>query len=141
MHQSGLLAHLAGTKHDDNGVSRVHQQGSPTQSGVSAYAEHCVSNRPLVAKGFCAMNHEGSSHLSGTNLERAGDHNQRVTLHAIRVNGPITRSDLRSMTGLTAAAITNITDRLLKQRLILKAGRTRGTRGQPATKLVINPDG
>ena len=26
--------------------------------------------------------------LSGTNLERAGDHNQRVTLHAIRVRGP-----------------------------------------------------
>ena len=79
--------------------------------------------------------------LSGTNLERAGDHNQRVTLHAIRVVGPITRADLRSTTGLTAAAITNITERLLKQRLILKAGRTRGTRGQPATKLIINPDG
>ncbi len=30
--------------------------------------------------------------LSGTNLERAGDHNQRVTLQAIRVNGPITRN-------------------------------------------------
>jgi hypothetical protein len=29
--------------------------------------------------------------LSGTNLERAADHNQRVTLHAIRVNGPLTR--------------------------------------------------
>jgi alpha-galactosidase len=27
--------------------------------------------------------------LSGTNLERAGDHNQRVTLHAIRVSGPV----------------------------------------------------
>lgn len=79
--------------------------------------------------------------LSGTNLERAGDHNQRVTLHAIRVGGPITRADLRITTGLTAAAITNITERLLKQRLILKAGHTRGTRGQPATKLVINPDG
>ena len=32
--------------------------------------------------------------LSGTNLERAGDHNQRVTLHAIRVSGPITRAEL-----------------------------------------------
>jgi predicted NBD/HSP70 family sugar kinase len=79
--------------------------------------------------------------LSGTNLERAGDHNQRVTLHAIRVGGPVTRSDLALTTGLTAAAIAIITNRLLRQRLILKAGRTRGTRGQPATKLVINPDG
>jgi hypothetical protein len=43
--------------------------------------------------------------LSGTNLERAGGDNQRVTLHAIRVNGPVTRPDLVPMTGLTAAAI------------------------------------
>jgi predicted NBD/HSP70 family sugar kinase len=77
--------------------------------------------------------------LSGTNLERAGDHNQRVTLHAIRVSGPVTRADLSQMTGLTAAAIANITKRLLRLRLILEAGTTRGMRGQPATKLVINP--
>ena len=78
--------------------------------------------------------------LSGTNLERAGDHNQRVTLHAIRVSGPVVRPELAQTTGLTAAAIANITKRLLRYRLILKAGRTRGSRGQPATRLVINPD-
>ena len=78
--------------------------------------------------------------LSGTNLVRAGDHNQRVTLHAIRVNGPVTRTDLAAMTGLTAAAIANITKRLQKDGLILEAGRLRGARGQPATKLVVNPD-
>jgi predicted NBD/HSP70 family sugar kinase len=78
--------------------------------------------------------------LSGTNLERAGDHNQRVTLHAIRVNGPVTRSDLVAMTGLTAPAIANITKRLQREGLISAAGRLRGARGQPATKLVLNPD-
>jgi predicted NBD/HSP70 family sugar kinase len=78
--------------------------------------------------------------LSGTNLERAGDHNQRVTLHAIRVNGPITRAELAAITGLTAPAIANITKRLLLDNLIQEAGRRRGGRGQPATKLVINPD-
>ena len=78
--------------------------------------------------------------LSGTNLERAGDHNQRVTLHAIRVNGPITRAELAAITGLTAPAIANITKRLLTDKLIQEAGRRRGGRGQPATKLVINPD-
>lgn len=77
--------------------------------------------------------------FSGTNLVRAGDHNQRVTLHAIRVNGPVTRTDLAAMTGLTAAAIANITKRLRKDGLILEAGQLRGARGQPATKLVINP--
>jgi predicted NBD/HSP70 family sugar kinase len=78
--------------------------------------------------------------LSGTNLVRAGDHNQRVTLHAVRVSGPVTRTELVSKTGLTPAAIANITNRLLSERLILRAGRLHGARGQPASKFVINPD-
>jgi predicted NBD/HSP70 family sugar kinase len=78
--------------------------------------------------------------LSGTNLERAGDHNQRVTLHAIRVNGPVTRTDLADITGLTPPAIANITKRLLSDDLIMPAGRRHGGRGQPATRLVLNPD-
>ena len=78
--------------------------------------------------------------LSGTNLARAGDHNQRVTLHAIRVNGPVTRTELGLKTGLTPAAIANITNRLIRDRLIMSAGRLHGARGQPATKFVINPD-
>jgi predicted NBD/HSP70 family sugar kinase len=79
--------------------------------------------------------------LSGSNLVRARDHNQRVTLHAIRVNGLVTRNDIAAMTGLTAASIANITKRLLRDGLILEAGRSRGSRGAPATELVINPDG
>jgi predicted NBD/HSP70 family sugar kinase len=89
------------------------------------------------------VNDNGLNHgpqLSGSNLQRAGDHNQRVTLHAIRVNGPVTRAALALHTGLTPAAIANITTRLLKDRLILTAGRMLGARGQPATKLVVNPD-
>ena len=78
--------------------------------------------------------------LSGTNLARAGDHNQRVTLHAIRVNGPVTRTELALKTGLTPAAVANITNRLIGDRLIMSAGRLHGARGQPATKFVINPD-
>jgi len=83
---------------------------------------------------------ERGMRLSGTNLERAGDHNQRVTLHAIRVNSPITRAELAKITGLTSPAIANITKRLLTDKLIQEDGRRRGGRGQPATKLVINPD-
>src|SRR5215470_10600449 len=83
---------------------------------------------------------DGGMLLSGTNLERAGDHNQRVTLHAIRVNGPITRTDLADITGLTPPAIANITRKLMQDNLIKEAGRVRGARGQPPIKLVINPD-
>jgi predicted NBD/HSP70 family sugar kinase len=78
--------------------------------------------------------------LSGTNLAHAGDHNQRVTLHAVRVNGPATRTELALKTGLTPAAIANITNRLLRGRFILRAGRVNGARGQPASKFAVNPD-
>lgn len=80
-----------------------------------------------------------SIRLSGTNLERAADHNQRVTLHAIRVNGSLTRVDLAHITGLTPPAIANITKRLRDDGLITAAGRRTGGRGQPPTKLIINP--
>jgi predicted NBD/HSP70 family sugar kinase len=79
--------------------------------------------------------------LSGTNLERAGDHNQRVTLQAIRLNGPITRAELVGLTGLTAPAIANITTRLRSENFIIEVGRQQGGRGQPAMRLAVNPDG
>jgi predicted NBD/HSP70 family sugar kinase len=79
--------------------------------------------------------------LSGTNLERAGDYNQRVVLQAVRIHGPITRAELSRTTGLTAPAVANITRRLINLGLVAEAGKRHGARGQPATKLVVNPDG
>ncbi len=83
----------------------------------------------------------GYRNLSGTNLERAGDYNQRVVLQAVRIHGPITRAELSRTTGLTAPAVANITRRLIQLGLIAEAGKRHGARGQPATKLVIHPDG
>lgn len=90
-----------------------------------------------------ARPHALGDSLSGTNLERAGDHNQRVTLQAVRAAGgaTVTRAEIADLTGLTPPAIANITNRLLKDGLIRKAGRLLGGRGQPATQLVVNPDG
>ncbi|UVO50560.1 ROK family transcriptional regulator [Sphingomonas sp. SUN019] len=82
-----------------------------------------------------------SPRLVGANIEHAGQHNQRVVLHAIRVNGPVTRADLADVTGLTPATVTNITNRLLESGLLDRAGQRRGGRGQPATRLVVNPNG
>lgn len=79
-----------------------------------------------------------SVRLSGTNLERAADHNQRITLHAIRVHGIMTRVDIAQLTGLTAPAIANITKRLLQDGLIEEVGRLRQGRGQPATEYAVN---
>lgn len=86
------------------------------------------------------MNGQATIRLSGTNLVRAADHNQRVTLHAIRVNGSLTRIDLANITGLTPPAIANITKRLQAEGLIEDVGRRRGGRGQPPTKLAIRAD-
>ncbi|MBI1682754.1 ROK family transcriptional regulator [Caulobacter hibisci] len=79
--------------------------------------------------------------LSGTNLERAGDYNQRVTLQSIRIGGAKTKPEIAALTGLTVPAITNITKRLLDDGLILEAGKLHGGRGQPAMTLAVNPDG
>jgi predicted NBD/HSP70 family sugar kinase len=100
-------------------------------------ADERIPGRPHAQK-----THRGDS-LSGTNLERAGDHNQRVTLQAVRAAGDatVTRAEIADLTGLTPPAVANITNRLLKDGLIQKAGRLLGGRGQPATKLVVNPDG
>lgn len=79
--------------------------------------------------------------LSGTNLARAGDYNQRTVLQAIRLAGETTRVELSRQTGLTAPTIANITGRLLDAGLIRVNGRTRGARGQPAFVLSVDPDG
>ena len=99
----------------------------------------------MTQQGFSTppLPHDGpaSARLSGTNLERAGDHNQRVVLQAIRIHGPITRGELATLSGLTAPAIANITRRLQQEGLIADAGQRRGGRGQPATRFVVNPQG
>ena len=96
---------------------------------------------PLEASRKSNRKRTAGASLSGANLERVGDHNQRVILQAIRVGGSITRVTLAKITGLTPPAVANITKRLLDDGLILEAGRVQGPRGQPAMNLTINPDG
>lgn len=93
------------------------------------------------ASGATTRRRSVGASFSGTNLERAGDHNQRVTLQAIRARGPITRIELAEITGLTPPAIANITKRLMDVGLVLEAGRLHGGRGQPAMTLIANPEG
>lgn len=94
-----------------------------------------------IGSGLKARRRAAGANLSGTNLERAADHNQRVTLQAIRGQDSITRTQLAEITGLTAPSIGNITRRLLEDGLILEAGRQQGSRGQPAMTLAVNPEG
>jgi predicted NBD/HSP70 family sugar kinase len=79
--------------------------------------------------------------LSGTNLERAGDYNQRVVMQIIRRNPDITRNEIAAMTNLTPPTIANIAGRLFDANMIVNAGRRLGGRGQPATRMRVNPEG
>lgn len=81
------------------------------------------------------------ANLTGANIEHAGAHNQRVVLHTIRVHGPLTKADIARRTGLTHPTVTTIANRLLASGLLDTAGQRRGGRGQPATRLAINPRG
>lgn len=79
--------------------------------------------------------------LSGTNLARASDYNQRVVLQAIRTSTETTRVDLSRTTGLTPPTIANITRKLMDAGLVKEIGRLQGPRGQPAIRLTIEPLG
>ncbi|CAL4869430.1 hypothetical protein MMA231_03722 (plasmid) [Asticcacaulis sp. MM231] len=79
--------------------------------------------------------------LSGTNLSKAGDYNQRVVLQAIRAKGDVTRLELAKLTGLSHQSVFNICRRLIDEGTISEVGRTSGGRGQPATRVAIKADG
>src|ERR1700722_14765823 len=78
---------------------------------------------------------------SGRAPSQIGDHNLRVTLEAIRRDGPLARLELGSRSGLTGPGITNILRRLGDDGLITARKRVDGGSGQPSTEFAINADG
>lgn len=55
--------------------------------------------------------------------------------------GECTRLQLAEQTGLSSAAIANITQRLADRGFIFEKGRRTGVRGMPAIRFAVNPDG
>jgi predicted NBD/HSP70 family sugar kinase len=78
---------------------------------------------------------------SGRTPPQIADHNLRVTLEAIRRDGPLTRLELARRSGLTAPGITNILRRLSSDGLITSGKRTVPGSGQPSAEFAIVPDG
>lgn len=78
---------------------------------------------------------------SGTNIGGAGEHNRRVIMHGLRVNGTMSRAQIARATGLVPQTVSNIMDELLCEGLVLAAAPVRAGRGQPATPYSINPHG
>jgi predicted NBD/HSP70 family sugar kinase len=107
---------------------------------AKTFKRHIILVNQFVPEASTRRRSAGAS-FSGANLERVGDHNQRVTLQAVRARGPVTRVELAEATGLTPPAVANITKRLMDMGLVLEAGRLQGGRGQPAMTLIANPEG
>lgn len=78
----------------------------------------------------------------GTNLPRMGDFNLTVILDAIRRSeSGLSRVELAQIVGLSPQTISNISRRLLDQKLIIEAGKEGSGPGKPRTILRLNPTG
>ena len=83
---SRAVHRAAGPRHDGRSAGRAGARGGRREP--RGQAANAVAYRRLAMSESRQLRQERGMRLSGTNLERAGDHNQRVTLHAIRVNSP-----------------------------------------------------
>jgi predicted NBD/HSP70 family sugar kinase len=79
------------------------------------------------------------SKLPGRTPPQIGEHNLRVTLEAIRRDGPLTRAELGLRSGLSGPGITNILRRLRDDGLIAAQRRRPPGGGQPMTEFALVP--
>lgn len=78
---------------------------------------------------------------AGTNVARAGEHNRRVVLKALRMNGPLSRAEISRGTGLVPQTVSNIMHELECEGLVSPSEIVRGRRGQPALPYQIAANG
>ena len=78
--------------------------------------------------------------LSGVNAEYTHHYNKRVVLEAIRVLGPISRTEIARLTSLMFQTVSTITRGYCEQGIVSEVGRRQSSRGQPATLLALNTD-
>ncbi len=79
--------------------------------------------------------------LRGSNQSGMRAHNERLFLSLVRQNGPLAKSDLARMTGLSAQTASVIMRELENDGLFLRGKPVRGKIGQPSVPMELNPDG
>ncbi|OZM83765.1 ROK family transcriptional regulator [Pseudonocardia sp. MH-G8] len=77
----------------------------------------------------------------GSNQLQLADFNQAVILDVVRRSPGVSRADLQRTSGLSSQTISNITRRLIDDRLILESAPGAGARGRPSIPLAVNRDG
>ncbi len=83
----------------------------------------------------------GVGSLNANNATHTRRQNRRAILHALRLQGGMSRAELSRVTGLTPPAIANIVQDLLDSGLVRDAGRRKSARGQPPIAIEIARDG
>jgi predicted NBD/HSP70 family sugar kinase len=79
--------------------------------------------------------------VTGSNIVRVRHFNERVVLHAIRINGVLSPADLARQTQLTPQAVSIIVRQLTREGLLREQGRRYGGVGQPARQYALDPEG
>jgi len=74
---------------------------------------------------------------TGANIGGANEHNRRVVMQGLRVNGAMSRAQIARGTGLVPQTVSNIIEELEREGLVVAAEPVRAGRGQPATPYSI----
>lgn len=78
---------------------------------------------------------------AGANIGGASEHNRRVVMQGLRINGTMTRAQIARGTGLVPQTVSNIIEDLEREGLVVAAEPIKGGRGQPATPYSIAANG
>ena len=77
----------------------------------------------------------------GSNLSGVRAHNERLVLTLIRERGPLAKSDIARLSGLSAQTVSVIMRALELDGLLIKGAPVRGKVGQPSVPMALNPQG
>lgn len=78
--------------------------------------------------------------IKGANLKYAKSLNLRLVLETIRLEGPVSRTEIAKRTQLTAQTVTNIAKKMMSAGLIYEYDRVQEGRGAPSVLLKLNGD-
>lgn len=79
--------------------------------------------------------------LRGSNQSGMRAHNERLVLSLLRTEGPMAKSDLARLTGLSAQTVSVIMRSLEADGLLVKGEPVRGRIGQPSVPMALEADG
>jgi predicted NBD/HSP70 family sugar kinase len=74
---------------------------------------------------------------TGMNMERVRQENRALILNCIEAKGPVSRTDIAEMTGLTAASVSQITTALLDEGVLTETGTDRSRSGSVGRRKVL----